>query len=124
MDTPDRRRHRSTNLVEALKLQLGSSCSFADLDALVLADEDGLCVASAGVDGAAEDIAAHAAVVGHKVENFEGVLFSSEQQWSVRIRRFRIGVTQMFLCAVGGGGETRAQTVHDSIGGVSRILAV
>ena len=107
----------------ALELQLGASAERADLDALVLADEDGLCVASVGVDEAADDIAAHAAVVGHKVENFDGILFSQDLQWNVRIRRFRIGTTPMFLCAVGGGGEQRAQHVHESVDGVSRILA-
>jgi hypothetical protein len=75
------------------------------------------------VDEAADEIAAHAAVVGGKIENFEGVLFSADEQWNVRIRRFRIGDTSMFLCAVGGGGEERARHVHESVSGVSRILA-
>lgn len=44
----NRRRHRSPVTREALSLQLESACARYDFDAMVLADDDGQVVASAG----------------------------------------------------------------------------
>jgi hypothetical protein len=123
MRTTDRRRRRSLKPVEALRLQLAAARKAAGIDSLVLADEAGLCIAAVGAGWPHEEIAAYAAMVGTKVENFEGNLYSTERCWNVRIRRFRAEGADLLLCAVGGGGEPRAQGLQRSISGVTRILA-
>ena len=37
--------------------------------------------------------------------------------------RFEAEGSDLYICAIGGGGEPRAQQIQHSIGGVSRILA-
>jgi len=123
MSTSDRRRRRSNLPSEALRLQLAAARKAAGVDSMVLADEDGLCVAAVGAGWPHEEIAAYAAMVGGKVENFEGMLYSQDRCWNVRIRRFVADGAALLLCAVGGGGEPRAAALQRSIGGVSRILA-
>lgn len=109
-------------MAEAIRLQLDHSRSQAQCSAMVLADEDGLCLSAVG-DGPLEEIAVYSAMLGNKVENFEGTLYSHEACFSVRIRRFTAAGARLVLCAVGGGGEPRASGIQRSVGGVSRILA-
>jgi hypothetical protein len=119
----ERRRRRSSDTLEALKYQLEACLDEAELEALVLGDEDGLCLAWAGTDESCKEVAARMALLNRKIENFEGVVLSGERNWNVRMRRFEAEGSDLYLCAVGGGGETRAHQIHRSIGGVSRILA-
>lgn len=121
--TQERRQRRSSKAAEALRLQLDASLRDAECKAMVLADGEGLLVAAAGEGMPHEEIAVYAAMVGAKVENFEGTLYSKDRHWSVRIRRFSAFGDHLFLCAVGGGGESRADNVQRSVGGVARILA-
>jgi hypothetical protein len=118
----DRRRRRSEDMIEALQLQLEACREEADLEAMLVGDEDGLCVAWAG-DPGCEEVAAHMASVNYKIENFEGVVIAPDRKWSVQMRRFAAEGSQLYVCAVGGGGERRASQIHRSIGGVTRILA-
>ena len=120
----ERRRWRSSRPAEALRLQLSAARKDAGLDSLVLADQEGLCIAAAGAGWPHDEIAAYAAMVGAKVDNFEGTLYSHERCWNVRIRRFHAEGAPLLLCAVGGAGEPRAAGIQRSIGGVTRILAV
>ena len=117
----ERRKQRSDKHSEAMRLQLEAARRSSGSDAMVLADEDGLCVAAAGTMPH-DEIAVYTAMVGNKVENFEGTLYSKTRSWNVRIRRFTTQGARLFLCAV-GGTETRGDAIHRSIGGVSRILA-
>jgi len=119
----ERRRNRSSDTLEALKLQLEACREDAQLEAMVLGDEDGLCLAWAGTDESCKEVAARMALLNHRIENFEGVVLSGERNWNVRMRRFDHDGSELYVCAVGGGGEVRAQQIHRSIGGVSRILA-
>jgi hypothetical protein len=109
-------------MAEAIRLQLDHSRAHADCSAMVLVDEDGLCLSAVG-EGPLDEIAVYSAMVGNKVENFEGTLYSHDASFSVRIRRFTAAGARLILCAVGGGGEPRANSLHSSVGGVSRILA-
>ncbi len=104
----------------ALRYQLEASARGA-LEALVLSDDIGLCVAATGAVPH-EEIAAHTAMLGRRVESYEGMLRSETSHWNVRIRRFHAEGAALYLCAVGGGGQARADALHHSIGGVARIL--
>jgi hypothetical protein len=62
--TLDRRRHRTDDPAEALRLQLDAVRRRAALDALVLADGDGLVIAHAGDRDGCAALAAAAPLVG------------------------------------------------------------
>ena len=123
MERIERRERRSEDTLEALKLQLAACRQDAGLEAMVLADEDGLCLAWAGEEASCQEVAARMALVNHKIENFEGVVLAPERSWSLRMRRFQAAGSWLYVCAVGGGGEVRGRELQRSIGGVSRILA-
>ena len=122
MESVERRGKRSSSCSEAIRLQLEACVSRASLGAMVLADSDGLCLGFAGPGYPKEELAANMTLLGRKVENFEGAMSSTEGQWNVRIRRFNVDGVPLYLGAVGGGGEARAQQLHQSVTGVRRIL--
>src|SRR5262245_31852967 len=55
----ERRVRRSGRLADALRLQLEACREQEGLDAIVVSDELGFCVAHAGADGNHEELAAH-----------------------------------------------------------------
>jgi hypothetical protein len=118
----ERRKRRSQDTLEALRLQLDACRQDAELEAMVLGDEDGLCLACAG-DPSCQEVAARMALVHRKIENFEGTVVAPERAWNLRMRRFRAAGSWLVLCAVGGGGEPRGREIQRSILGVTRILA-
>lgn len=123
---PERRKRRSTNTGEALAYQLDACRDGAQVEAMVLADADGLCLAGSGEGYPADEIAeiaAHGAILGTRAENFEGVLMAPERHYNVRVRGFEAAGSRLYLCAVGGGGEDRARRIQRSISGVKRILS-
>lgn len=119
----DRRRNRSDNTYQALRHQLEACRQRAGLEGMVLTDDSGLPLASAGQTDACDEVAARLAMVGRKVPSFVGVLFSNQESWAVTMRRFTIGAIELFMCAIGGDADPRAVEVERSIGGASRILA-
>ena len=121
MSQTDRRHTRSANTTRALCLQLSASLRNAELEGLVLADDDGVCLAAAGDNGACNEIAAHLPLLGRKVNEFEGILFGPESQWDVQMRRFDVEGHNLYLCAIGGSPVRNDQLQH-SLGGVARIL--
>ena len=123
MENTDRRQRRSEDTIEALELQLKACREDGGLEAMILGDEDGLCVAWSGEDLGCQEVAARMALVNHKIENFEGVVLAPERKWHVRMRRFVVAGSELYVCAIGGGGEGRSSLIHRSIGGVTRILA-
>ena len=121
MSQPERRQNRSANTTRALCFQLNASLRRADLTGMILADEEGVCLATAGDDHACDEIAAHLPMMGRKVNRFEGVLFGPEAQWDIHMKRFTVEGTNLYLCAI-GEGEARNDQLDQSMNGVSRIL--
>ncbi len=121
MSQPERRHNRSANTTRALCFQLSAALRRAELEGMVLTDEDGVCLATAGDDHACDEIAAHLPMMGRKVGVFEGVLFGPEAQWDIQMKRFSVEGTDLFLCAI-GEGEARNDQLQQSIDGVARIL--
>jgi hypothetical protein len=118
----ERRKQRSQNTTMALCLQLDASRRAAELTGMVLSDEDGLTLATAGDSRACREIAARLPLLGRKTERFEGVLYSGEAGWEVFMKRFRAANSELHLCAIGGGAEARDHQVSHSMQGVTRIL--
>ncbi len=121
MSNIERRRNRSANTTRALCYQLTASLERADLTGMILADEEGVCLASAGDGDACDEIAAHLPMVGRKVDAFEGVLYGPEAQWDIHMKRFAVEGMNLFLCAI-GAGDARNDQLDLSMNGVARIL--
>ena len=118
----NRRRRRSLNTTQALAYQLDMSRRSGHLQGMILSDEDGVCLAVAGDTDACDEVAARVPLVGRKVPQFDGVLYSPDSAWPVTMRRFRILDTDLYMCAIGGDAARRDKIVKSSIGGASRIL--
>jgi len=111
---PDRRSRRSDDRQLALHFQLEHARSRGGLEAIALADADGLLVASAGDDGLCEELSALAPLVGRSA--------------------LAMGVGRALatrpLCALGaplflvsqGGNLARDAVLSDSARGLVRIL--
>jgi hypothetical protein len=124
MDTirPDRRQRRSASPHIALTLQLDACCRDG-VDAMVLADGDGLCLASSGDDYACEEVAGRLVIMARRIREFAGTLIGPGQQWEVQMTKVAIDGDELVLCAVGGSADSRRRQLSRSIGGVRRILA-
>jgi hypothetical protein len=122
MPTPERRKRRSTNPHIALTLQLDACCADG-VAAMVLADGDGLPLATSGDDYACEEIAGRMVVVARRIKEFAGTLIGPGQRWDVQMTKFEHDGTELVLCAVGGSAEARQRQLSRSMRGVGRILA-
>ena len=122
MANSERRTRRSRNTSEALLLQLEACRTDSNLEAIVLSDEDGLCLAAAGDQDTCDEIAANLPFVGSKAPEFEGVLFAPSKAWKVGVKRFEVLGSELYLCVAGGRGDARDRELCRSLGGVSRIL--
>ena len=119
----ERRRRRSHDTLKALHLQLDACRRAGELDGMVLSDQDGLLLAATGDPEACDEIAAQLPLIGQRVSEFEGVLLSAENGWRVRMRRFRVGRSELYLAAIGGAATTSERELGRGIGGATRILA-
>lgn len=119
----ERRQRRSDDPQVALAYQLETCCHQGGLDALILADEDGFCVAASGDPDACAEIAAQLGILGRKTEQFTGVLLGPDRRWDVDMRRFDIEGAGLYMCAVGGPPRSASDSLGRSIGGAARILA-
>lgn len=119
----ERRRNRSEDATVALQYQLEACRAEGNLEAIVLADEDGLCVAHAGAADTAGEIAARLPMVGRKAERFRGVLLDADRAIEVVLKRFTLGAATLYACAIGRADERGEVLVARSIGGATRILS-
>lgn len=118
----ERRHRRSDNTSEALRLQLEECRKAANLEAFVLSDEDGLCLAASGDETACGEVAARLPLLGRKVKHFDGVLLAPNRGWQVRMERFEVSGSELYMAVI-GSSEARDRELHRSIGGAMRILS-
>lgn len=123
MSATERRRRRSDDPGQAIRYQLDACRQEAGLDAMILADRDGLCIAVSGPAAACEEFAARVSVMHREAHDFDGELWTQDDRWDVHVRRFDVGGIELCLCAVGGIAGERAAEVERSLRGVTRILA-
>lgn len=123
MPHTERRTRRSDQHSKALYYQLEASRERATLEAMILADEDGLCVAASGDPATCEEFAVHTALVCEDAQSFAGTILAPARRWDVSMQRFDVEGVPLYLCAIGGDEAERAQEIARSMGGVSRILA-
>ncbi len=114
---PDRRLQRSQNSHLALRYQLQHSCQQGGIEALVLADEEGLSVAFAGDDAICAELAAMAPLMAKST--LCPVLSIADSE--ICIRPFVLYQRQLFLICLGGGMARDALLQH-TVRGLQRIL--
>lgn len=118
----ERRQKRSYNTHKALGLQLASCAARARLSALVLAEDQGLPVASTGKHEEAEEIAAMAPSLARDSKCWHGSIQTDEGIKPVTVCPVRTELGRLFLCAVGGHGDSVDTELIRGGNGVRRIL--
>jgi hypothetical protein len=119
----DRRRRRTEDVMEALHMQLDACRADAELTAMIVADEHGMCLAASGEVMTCSEIAARLPMLGRKAGDFDGVLLGAKGGVPVAMKRIRIDGAELFACALGGVKERHAMQLVRAEQGVRRILA-
>jgi hypothetical protein len=125
VSTSERRLRRTEDVMDALHFQLDACRQDAELTAMVIADDYGMCLASAGAVGTCSEIAARLPMLGRKAGDFEGVLLGSLGKQGgvpVAMKRIKIDGTDLFACAVGGNASHHAAQLSRAELGLRRIL--
>jgi hypothetical protein len=123
-DRNDRRHRRSVDPTLALTYQLVACCRDGDIDAMVVADGDGVPMASAGDDFACDEVAGRLVRVGPRIRDFHGTLLGGGIAWDVQMKKLDLGPAgEVVVCAIGGTAAARSRQIQRSIDGASRILA-
>lgn len=123
MRTQERRRRRGTTVTQALRYQLATCCEDGRIDAMVVADGDGLPLASSGDTYACDEVAARMVLVGSRIKEFSGTLLGAGNAWQVQMMKVDFEGTELLVCAVGGTAEARTRQLTRGASGALRILA-
>jgi hypothetical protein len=120
--TFERRRRRAELLTQALTYQLLACCEEGGMHAMVVADEDGLPLASSGDRHACDEVAATMVHVGARTSAFRGTLLRSGRSWDVEMTKVFVDGSPLLVYAVGGSAEQRARQITRGAEGTLRIL--
>ena len=118
----ERRRHRAKTITLALTYQLDACCKDGDIQAMVVADGDGLPLAAAGDAYACDEVAARMVLVGTKIRTFDGTLFGGGSRWDVQMTKVAVDGSELLVCAVGGSPAQRKKQIPRAAAGALRIL--
>lgn len=116
----ERRKNRSTDSSQALRYQLEHSREHGGLEAMVIADEQGLVVAGAGEPGVVEELGAIAPLMSRAVLGMP--LPPMLRGGEVAVRPIQLHGQELFVACV-GGGVARDALLSNSVNGVMRILS-
>ena len=94
------------------------------MEVMVIADSDGMPLASSGDAYACDEVAARMVLVGPRISSFDGTLLGDNKQWNVEMTKVRIDGSELLVCAVGGTAAARKKHIARSAAGALRILAV
>ena len=123
MTTIERRRRRATSATQALRFQLLSCCEDGKIEAMVVADGDGLPLASSGDTYACDEVAARMVLVGSRIREFDGTLLGDGHRWDVQMVKVDVDGAELLVCAVGGSAAERHRQIARGAEGALRILA-
>ena len=98
----ERRRRRAQSITLALSYQLDDCCREGSIQAMVVADGDGLPLAAAGDSYACDEVAARMCHVGARIKEFNGTLLGSGTRWDVQMTKVYVDGSELLVCAVGG----------------------
>ncbi len=119
----ERRRRRAKTITLALSYQLDDCCKDGDIQAMVIADGEGLPLGAAGDTYACDEVAARMVVVGRRIREFNGILLGAGMRWDVQMTKLDVDGSELLVCAVGGTPEQRKKQIARSAEGAMRILA-
>ena len=119
----DRRRLRAGTTTQALAFQLDACCADGRIEAMVVADGDGLALASSGDRYACDEVAARIVLVGSRIREFNGTLLGGGFRWDVQMVKVDVAGSELLVCAVGGSPEQRRRQIARGADGARRILA-
>jgi len=120
----ERRQRRSEDPTLALTYQLAACCDEGGIEAMVVADGDGVPLASAGDDFACDYVAARMVRVGPRIRDFHGTLLGGAGSWDVQMRKLDLGPAgEVVVCAIGGTSAARQRQIQRSLDGAARILS-
>jgi len=119
----ERRHRRGTTTTQALRYQLAACCADGAIEAMVVADGDGLPLASSGDTFACDEVAARMVLVGTRIKEFDGTLLGGGQRWDVQMQKVTVDGSDLLVCAVGGTAIQRKRQIARGAEGALRILA-
>jgi hypothetical protein len=119
----ERRRRRASSITLALSYQLDDCCRDGKIQAMVVADGDGLPLAAAGDVYACDEVAARMVLVGTRIREFNGTLLGGGSHWDVQMTKVEVDGSELLVCAVGGSPEQRKKQIARGAAGAVRILA-
>jgi hypothetical protein len=118
----ERRRRRAKTITLALSYQLDDCCKEGAMQAMVVADGDGLPLAAAGDVFACDEVAARMCHVGSRIKEFNGTLLNGGTRWDVQMTKLQVDGSELLVCAVGGTAEARKKQIARGAAGALRIL--
>jgi hypothetical protein len=118
----ERRRRRADSITLALTYQLDACCQDGRIQAMVVADGDGLPLAASGDTFACDEVAARMVHVGAKIREFNGTLLDGGARWDVQMKKVTVDGSELLVCAVGGTAEQRKRQIARGAEGALRIL--
>ena len=122
--SPDpRRQRRSDDVLIAMTYQLEACRQEAELEAMIVSDENGLCVVSSGKPETCEELAARLPIIGRNAPDFGGILLSGNGGLKMVVKTFTFAGTSLYACALGKPHARLETTLARGIKGVTRILA-
>lgn len=119
----ERRRRRAETITLALSYQLDDCCKDGAIDAMVVADCDGLPLAAGGDVYACDEVAARMVHVGARIREFTGSLLDNGRRWDIQMTKVHVDGSELLVCAVGGSKEQRERQIKRGAAGALRILA-
>jgi hypothetical protein len=123
MKTQERRSRRGTTVTQSLRYQLDACCADGHIDAMVVADGNGLPLAASGDAYACEEVAARMVLVAPRIREFNGVLLGPKHHWDVQMKKIDLDGDELLVCVVGGSAESRQRQIARGAAGAARILA-
>jgi len=125
MRKQERRRleRASASVTQSLKYQLAACCEDGRIEAMVVADGDGLPLASSGDTFACDEVAARMVLVGSRIKEFNGTLLGVGHRWDVQMVKVDVEGSELLVCAVGGTADARRRQITRGAEGAVRILA-
>jgi hypothetical protein len=123
MRKKERRTRRASTITQALIYQLDACCRDGDIQAMVVADTDGLALAASGDAFACDEVAARAVLIGTKIRKFSGTMLGLGRGWDVEMEKVKIDGSELLVCAVGGKASERKKQIERGARGALRILA-
>jgi hypothetical protein len=119
----ERRIRRAETITLALSYQLDDCCREGGIDAMVVADGDGLPLAAAGDVYACDEVAAKMVHVGQRIREFNGTVLGVGTRWDVQMTKVEVDGSELLVCVVGGTPEQRKKQIARGAQGAVRILA-